>query len=103
MRIYYFGCVGEAGHYMHTPELRHDWDFMRNNPWARNLDDAFKGLRHKDGWTALAMYDYTVDSRPGSNSIFLAEGMFSEEEMSTLALQFFPTIAKRIGLGLKNL
>jgi hypothetical protein len=99
MKVYYFGCIGEAGHYMHTPnEASHDWDFMEKNPWGLGLDDGFKGLRHKDGWTALAMTDYTVDSRPGSNSVFLAEGTFSQEEMNALAHQYFPSVAKRIGL-----
>lgn len=98
MRVYYFGCVGEPGHYMHNSDLRHDWDFMYKNPWALHLDDAFKGIRHKNGWTAFAMTDYTVDSRPGSNSVFLAEGTFSEEEMVAIAYRFFPSVASRIGL-----
>lgn len=99
-RVYYFGCVGEAGHYMHTPEpgLSHSWDFMYSNPWGLSLDDGFKGLQYKDGWTALAMHDYTVDSRSGSNSVFIAEGNLSEAEMVKLAYEFFPTIAKRIGV-----
>jgi hypothetical protein len=88
---------------MHTPDMQQDWNFMRSNPWAGALDDAFKGLRHKDGWTAFAMHDYTVDQRPGSNSVFLAEGIFSEEEMRGLAHEHFPLVARRIGLPQKGL
>jgi len=96
--VYYFGCVGQAGHYMHDVNMRHDWKFMESNPWYPHLDGAFKGLQHKEGWTALAMHDFTVDSRPGSNSIFLAEGTFTREEMIVIAYNNFPTIAKRVGL-----
>lgn len=96
-KVYYFGCDGQAGHYMHTPDMRTDSAFMRSNPWGYGIDDGFKGLQHKDGWTALAMTDYTVDSRPGSNSVFLAEGEFDAKQMAELAVLHFPSIVKRIG------
>jgi len=98
MRVYYFGCKDEPGHYMHTPDLKVDWEFMRGNPWGNEIDDGFKGLAYKGGWTALAMPDYTVDSRPGSNSVFLAEGIFYEKEMIEIAYHYFPEIARRLSL-----
>jgi hypothetical protein len=98
VRSYYFGCVGDVGHYMHTPDLESDWDFLRHNPWGVEIDDGFKGLQHKEGWTALAMVDYTVDSRPGSNSVFLAEGTYSLNEMIEIAKRDFPSISERINI-----
>ena len=98
MRIYYFGCYEQAGHYMYTPDMRTDSQFMKINPWGCGIDDGFKGLQHKDGWTALARADYTVDTRPGSNSVFLAQGTLTEPQMVELAHQYFPSVAKRIGL-----
>ncbi len=105
MRAYYFGCVEQAGHYMHTPDLRHDWEFMRTNPWGNKIDGGLVPKREgrfaitrKDGWTALAFVDNTVDSRPGSNSAFLAEGDFDLDQMLAIAKEQFPAIWKRCGL-----
>lgn len=100
MRVYYFGCMREPGHYMFTPDLIDDREFARRNPWGYGIDGLYKKerLSHKDGWTAWGRADYTVDSRSGSHSTFLAEGIFTEEEMIGLAKHFFPSIAKRIGL-----
>lgn len=109
MRIYYFGCVKICGHHMYRPEndppksleeRRELSDFVRTNPWGFNIDNGFKGLQHKDGWTAYAMVDNTVDSRPGSNSVFIAEGTFTEQEMKALAREHFPVISRRIWGGL---
>jgi hypothetical protein len=104
-KVYYFGCVGSVGHYMHSnapsltlEERRAVSLFTRTNPWGFSIDGGFKGLQHKDGWTALAMDDFTIDDRPGSNSVFLAEGEFDEPQMIKLAYQHFPAVAKRIGL-----
>lgn len=100
VRAYYFGCVNGPGHYMHKPDLGHDWHFLRANPWGINIDDGFKGLRYMDGWTALAIRDYSVDSRPGSNSVFLAEGDYTAAQMAEIAKQQFPSIAKRVHIDL---
>jgi len=97
MKVYYFGCDGQAGHYMHTPNMRTDSQFMRSNPWGYGIDDGFKGLQHKDGWTAFAMTDYTIDHRPGSNSVFLAEGDFTVEQMAEIAKEHFPSIHPALG------
>lgn len=104
-RTYYFGCDGQAGHYMHRPNMSTDWDFCRSNPWGYSIDSGLlKGskeryvLTHKDGWTALSFVDNTVDSRPGSNSSFLAEGNFTLEEMFSIAQRDFPAIARRCKL-----
>lgn len=100
--IYYFGCIGEVGHYMHTPDLRSVRNFGKGswNPWGDDIDGLYESgrLHHKDGWTAYGLPDNTVDHRPGSHSTFLAKGEFSEAEMIELAQKIFPSITKRIGL-----
>lgn len=101
VRVYYFGCDGQAGHYMHLPT----WDFCRNNPWGYSIDGGLlKGMKerfvltHNDGWTALSFVDNTVDKRPGSNSSFLAEGEWTTEQMFDIAWRYFPQVAKRVSL-----
>lgn len=105
MRVYYFGCDGQAGHYMHLPNMHTDWDFCRSNPWGYSIDGGLlKGskeryvLAHKDGWTALSFVDNTVDTRSGSNSSFLAEGTFTLDEMFEIANKHFPRVARRVSL-----
>jgi hypothetical protein len=59
---------------------------------------SFEGqsvITHKDGWTALSFWDRSIDSRPGSNSNFLAEGIFSFDEMVKLAQEKFPSVWNR--------
>lgn len=70
-KFYYFGCDGQAGHYMFAPSMRTDFHFARKNPWGIDIDGGLlKGTKekfivaHKDGWTALAFWDNTVDTRP---------------------------------------
>ena len=107
MKVYYFGCVERAGHYMHTPDMRTDSSFMHENPWGFSIDGGLLPKRevqhepvlaHKDGWTALSFWDRTVDSRPRSNSSFLAEGTHTMDEMFAIAHQYFPKIALRTSL-----
>lgn len=42
-------------------------------------------LHHRNGWTALSFWDSSVDTRPGCNSTYIAEGIFTFEEMVELA------------------
>lgn len=104
-QVYYFGCDGQAGHYMHLPTMRTDTKFMYGNPWGLSIDGGLlKGakeryvLAKKDGWTALSFWDNTVDKRPGSHSTFLAQGEFTLEQMFELAHKNFPQIAARVSL-----
>ncbi len=46
-------------------------------------------LHHKDGWTALSLWDSTIDTRPGCSSTYIAKGVFTFEEMVTLAKERF--------------
>src|SRR3954464_1419685 len=99
MKAYYFGCWNSVGHYTHDPKGKHVYSkrgggfYPDDQPWekidgmltpgqrndqGRLVYDAMSkehqgeaALHHKDGWTALAIHDFTVDSRPNSNSVFL--------------------------------
>lgn len=89
---------------MHTPDMLTDSGFLHRNPWGLRIDGGLLPkqehqhepiVSHQDGWTAMAFWDRTVDTRPGSNSCFLAEGDYSLDEMCALAVKHFPRVVKR--------
>lgn len=106
MRAFYFGCVGEHGHYFWTTDLRHAWKAAAVVPWGLDIDDrtmmpspdehGAARLHHKDGWTALVVADNSIDHRPGSKSAFVFEAHLSEADAWRLAEQHFPTIVARV-------
>lgn len=53
------------------------------------------------GWTLMAFWDRSGDSRFGSYSIFLAEGVFSFDEMVAFASARFPSVWQRITSAFK--
>lgn len=117
--VYYFGTWGAPGHYLWTPDGRTPWDVQRALPW-RYLDGPLAGdpaledprqpgrwdgehqpegracLHHRDGWTALAFWDRSCDSRAGSSSAIIARGEHSAEEMFALFERSFPAVWRRI-------
>jgi hypothetical protein len=102
---YYFGCVGQAGHFLHDTRLRHIWP-EPTTPFGY-LDGTLTptatttarlaALHHKDGWTALSMHDYSVDSRPGSHSTFVFHADLDFDGALAAATEHFPAIVSRIG------
>lgn len=102
MRIYYFGCWDTAGHYLF--ESQYNRPSMDVIPWE-NIDGGLcteetriqgvAKIHHKDGWTALAFWDYSIDDRPGSNSVFLAEGIHGFYHMIEFSKKHFPKIFNR--------
>lgn len=108
---YYFGCMEDKGHFLWDPltnwpslkNLPADWPF---GPHGEELDGGYTPkhgqkqsralLAHVDGWTVLAMWDRTVDSRPGSNSNFVAKGELTFDEMVGLAKEHFSKVWERI-------
>jgi hypothetical protein len=120
VRIFYFGCWSDSGHYLFTPDgntVRCNWsDFTTPTPWTlRELDaPADKAVlqpaetraqgvwrlshRAREGatWTALGCHDYTQDRRPGSVSVFVAEGEHDEQAMREIATRHFPAVWARI-------
>lgn len=107
----YFGCWHTPGHHFWRVTMRKVWGSHRETfaltPWAERVDggltprrSAVQGtaaLHHSDGWTALSIHDYTVDSRPGSHSTFLMPGMLTFVGMLSAAHHHFPTVVDRIG------
>lgn len=103
--LYYFGCWDSFGHFLHAPDGRRLWHGA--GPFHNDLDSEYapKGgvqneyvseITHKGGWTVLAMWDRSFDTRPGSNAAFVAEGTHTSEDMWNAARQFFPTITARL-------
>lgn len=52
-------------------------------------------LHERSGWTCIAWWDRTGDTRPGSCSVFAAKGRHTFEEMCELLRQFYPNVAER--------
>lgn len=104
--MFYFGCWNDIGHYLHD---RHGVSVRSAGPFdpSKNIDGIFVpmstkederllNLAHTNGWTVLAMWDRSVDARPGSNAAFLVEGMLTEMGMRALAIRDFPRIVERL-------
>lgn len=109
--VVYFGCWREVGHYLWLPNMRRPdrddpvlgWNaagpFRRLDGTLTPRDTAAQSaaaIHHRDGWTALAMNDYTVDSRGKSNSVFVMDSDLSFQHAYAHALQAFPDVVKRI-------
>lgn len=122
MTAYYFGCWKEAGHFFWVPGMRHlprsvgRW--YPDTPWENQIDGKLTpgkrghngrlishrppppqsqaALHHKDGWTALAMHDYSVDSRGASNAAFFFDEILDAGEACAKAAFTFPEVWARI-------
>lgn len=109
--LLYFGCIGESGHYLWSSPYRRTRDIDETpwgmkidgklcppaDPWGRNGQPQGRAaLHHKDGWTALAFWDRSVDKRPGSNSVFVADECLSFDQIVTVAKERFPGVWKRL-------
>lgn len=125
IEAYYFGCVGEAGHYWFGSRLwtrpgysemadklpriglRIDSGFcpgtVDGKPFARTRPEreGEAHLHHIDDWTVLAFWDRSVDSRGGCNSNFVARGTHNYATMRSIAEAQFPEVWKRFRFELK--
>ena len=101
--VYYFGCYDRAGHYLWNSRLRKEYEDIKGLPWGYKIDGGLcpEGARGEegratinvlDGWTALSFCDRSVDDRPGSNSSFIAKGVYTFEQMCDIAKKTFPEI-----------
>lgn len=108
MRAYYFGYRQGYGHGVQHPDESSDYNFVYTNPWGVKLDGKLAPqvgtqtqghalLHQKDGWTCIAFWDRSGDTRQGSNSAFLMEGTHTFDEMLKLAYEHFPVIFRRFG------
>jgi len=62
--------------------------------------EGVASLHHKmdqlaQWWTALSMWDRSVDKRGAANSTFIFEGLFSFKQALDLTKEHFPSIVKR--------
>lgn len=101
-KIFYFGAIGYAGHYLWKNALRPDYSRTIEHPWEYEIDgglppqDNKSGkegaalLHHKDGWTAISFWDRSVDRRGGSHSTYIINKILSFKEMVALAQMRFP-------------
>ncbi len=109
MRPLYFGCLHEAGHYVWGTDLTirrycDDADpqvrflYLNDGRLAPHTDGGQSEARltQYDGFAVLAMWDYTVDRRPGSNAMFLLPGVVTAEQAVTVSRSHFPSVVARI-------
>lgn len=102
-RALFFGCWGGIGHYLRDP--RGEMSF-KPHPWSDGIDarltpplDKRHGadaMHHREGWTAWAMWDYSLDHRGGSNAVFLAPGTHGVTAMRMIAKRCFGSVLERI-------
>ena len=109
MKVYYFGCLGEVGHFMYEPPGRVTTEsnqFTLTNPWRLEVDgklcpddatqpEGIARLHVRDGWTAVAFWDRSLDARPGSCSVFLVEGELEFDAAVKAARSSFPAVLER--------
>ena len=120
--FFYFGCWSRSGHHLHKPngrsvyDVKLPWKYIdgvlqphahpmiekaNGNRHVKSVDSdlqvqSLAALHHKDGWTVLAMWDRTVDTRYGCNANFFAKGTHTYAEMVPIIEEHFPQIWKRI-------
>ena len=113
-KLLYFGCIGQSGHYLWVSEhysvsnvsaLKHHTGItMVNERFLHFMDGAFVPPSGKQGvfresivppFRIIAWSDYTVDSRPGSNSALLGYGYANADEILIDAINHFPSVMQR--------
>jgi hypothetical protein len=59
-------------------------------------DETIAVLAHWRGWSVLAMWDRSIDTRGACNAAFIAEGELTHAELWVLAKQHYPKIVARL-------
>lgn len=103
----YFGCHRAAGHYLFKPGMREAYGAELRK--LNNFDGLLPPQNDRAGYvatvsrlgawgvTALAFWDYTVDTRGGSNSVFYAPSLtISPEDLLAQAREQFPEVWARL-------
>lgn len=110
MKTYFFGVIDarKKGHFLYDSNEQQVWDKQRVNQIPFNyviLDGGLLvqpeeqcrlHLAQINGWTVLGMWDRTADKRGACNASFIAEGLFTIEEMEEIAKSTFPNQWNRI-------
>lgn len=111
MMYYGVRAKGDPGHYLFDNTFRSGPQKERLNRlsdyliYTLKLDGGFCPSYTKDPgiakitvtneFTILSFWDYSGDSRGGSNSNFIEFGRFTYDEMITMAQKVFPSIFQR--------
>jgi hypothetical protein len=109
MKPLYFGVLvpKQAGHHLYDSVLGVRDTSLPPSLKEHHLDGGYciykpgqpQGealIHHLDGFTVMAMWDRTGDSRPGSSSTFVMEGTHAYPAMCRLASEAFPAVWKRL-------
>lgn len=110
----YFGCIGRAGHFLYNSDGRtiyprrgewFPWGLDEiDGPLQPQTEEQVEGLcvlHRRDGWTCIAWWDRSEDSRPNSNSALFVEGYRDFEQMVGELSQHFPQVMLRQNCELK--
>ena len=116
--VLYFGCIGRAGHFLWSREGtgrpctdRRDRELTqrlggldgalcwnsKSGRYSHERDET-EGLAfvtHREGWTALAFWDRSVDHRGACNSAFVAEGTLTFAQIIRHARLRWPEVWAR--------
>lgn len=114
-KMYYFGPLNESGHFLFRENGQKVGSWMMSDigiPWkgeeidgplqpghpdpadrlqrrTRPMCEGEALIHYKDGWTALSIWDFSVDTRPGCSSTYISKGTFTFEQMVELAKAHF--------------
>jgi hypothetical protein len=105
IEAYYFGCWQQSGHRFVLPSMRSaTYKSGPPTPWGYGLDTSDFDVpewhtKKLDGWTAIGTRDRTVDSRPGSISVFAFHADLTYADALSLARKTFPDVFARLGTG----
>ena len=107
--VLYFGCIREPGHFLHSKK-RGRVRTHEGSPWGVYIDagilkdgkvpDHPNGtftMTKRDGWTAVALWDRSIDPRPGSHSTFIVEADVTSSELIEMAREQWPEVFGRKG------
>lgn len=114
-KLLYFGCIGHAGHslfeydspggYIRATSANLREYFPQSNlECLKAIDGTFGPHTREQGkyndctippLRIVSWWDYTIDSRPGSNSNLIGIGYESAEEMIDDAYKIFPSVMNR--------
>jgi hypothetical protein len=109
MRVYYFGCWENYGHYLKDHQGINISYLNNDLPWDQidgvlcPVDTRKQGvvkIHHKEGWTAAAFWDNSIDSRPMSNSVLFYEDLLGITAIIEEFKKIFPKIYKRFDFKL---
>lgn len=105
LTVYYFGCDGRPGHYLFGPGMVSLNLRKFEQPWGLSIDgnlaphgpqrEGVTRVSHKDGWTALSMWDRSVDTRGMSSSTFLIDAELPYDVAMRIAREAFPRVFAR--------